>query len=46
MNLCSDDHEEICWEGRICPMCELKKEIEKHEETIATLKAELKASEQ
>ena len=24
MNLCSDDHEEICFESRKCPMCELK----------------------
>lgn len=22
MNLCSDDHEEVCYEGRRCPVCE------------------------
>ena len=28
MNLCSEDHEEICYEGRTCPCCEKQKEIE------------------
>ena len=23
MNLCSDNHEEVCYEGRTCPVCEL-----------------------
>ncbi len=29
MNLCSDDHEEVCYEGRTCPVCEVKQEKEK-----------------
>jgi hypothetical protein len=32
MNLCSDSHEEICFEGRMCPLCDIiecKKAIEK-----------------
>jgi hypothetical protein len=27
MQLCSDKHEEVCYEGRICPVCVLKEEI-------------------
>lgn len=26
MNLCSDDHEEVCYEGRSCPACDVAKE--------------------
>jgi DNA repair exonuclease SbcCD ATPase subunit len=26
MNLCSSKHDEICYEGRECPVCELIKE--------------------
>ena len=29
MNLCSNDHEEICFEGRICPACGLREDLEK-----------------
>ena len=28
LNLCDDGHEEICFEGRICPVCASKKEID------------------
>ncbi len=45
MNLCDDKHEEICFEGRDCPMCilinekdneirDLQKEIKELEEVI------------
>lgn len=30
MNLCSDDHDEVCYEGRDCPACEVKKEAERN----------------
>lgn len=27
MNLCSDGHEEVCYEGRSCPACDLLEQI-------------------
>jgi hypothetical protein len=27
MNLCSDDHEEVCYEGRNCPACEVRTDL-------------------
>ena len=27
MNLCSDGHEEICYEGRDCPLCVMKNDL-------------------
>jgi transcription initiation factor IIE alpha subunit len=38
MNLCSDGHEEICYEGRNCPACDIKFELEKANATIDDLK--------
>jgi len=42
MNLCDNDHEEICYEGRNCPCCDIikeKVEIEKElEEVLIALK--------
>ena len=49
MNLCSDGHEKICFEGRICPLCDMRdelraeiinrdKEIQAMERLIKTLK--------
>ena len=51
MELCAEDHDEICYEGRHCPTCEaidernnviggLKALIEKMQEEIDKLKAE------
>lgn len=28
MNLCSDDHVEICYEGRECPLCLANTELQ------------------
>ena len=45
MNLCSDNHEEVCYEDRFCPACRIRdekdKEIEKLESAIDDLKSEL-----
>ena len=45
MNLCTDGHEEICFEGRKCPACEIaedkNREIETLNEEIASLKSEI-----
>jgi hypothetical protein len=27
MKLCSDDHEEVCYEGRECPACKAKEDL-------------------
>lgn len=27
MNLCSDGHQEVCYEGRVCPACALRELI-------------------
>lgn len=47
MNLCSDGHEEICHEGRYCPVCEIIKEkdgrIEDLESKVQTLEEEANA---
>jgi hypothetical protein len=28
MNLCANKHEEICYEGRECPVCSLREEMQ------------------
>lgn len=28
MNLCSTNHEEVCFEDRKCPACEVRRELE------------------
>ena len=41
MNLCSENHEEVCYEGRVCPACEVISEYEQRiddlQETIYNL---------
>ena len=27
MNICNNDHEEICYEGRICPLCDMRDDL-------------------
>ena len=41
MNLCDDGHEEVCFEGRNCPVCEKIEEIRVLEEEIRYLKSRL-----
>jgi len=43
MNLCSEGHEEVCYEGRICPACDLK---EDYESKIEELQDDLKEREE
>ena len=38
MQLCNDKHDEVCYEGRICPACEVREELQ---EKIDALKEEL-----
>ena len=28
MNLCSDKHEEVCYEGRVCPVCDVRDDLQ------------------
>jgi len=45
MNLCADDHDEVCYEGRHCPACEVRKEknaeISELKDKIADLEGEV-----
>ena len=43
MNLCSDGHDEVCFEGTSCPAC---KELNKRDAILAQLSRELKELEQ
>lgn len=46
MNLCSDGHEEVCFDARKCPVCEIISEkdgkIDELDNEIVELKAEVK----
>lgn len=42
MNLCSNNHDEVCFEVRECPCCEKIKELEQSEETVSDLETEVK----
>lgn len=39
MNLCDSDHDEVCYEGRNCPVCAM---LESAREEIDALRVELK----
>lgn len=56
MNLCSDNHEEICYEDRKCPLCTIRdslneeirdqeREIEELEREVSRLESELEGKE-
>jgi len=42
MNLCNEKHDEVCFEGRICPVCEKMNEIAVLEGDITELKQQVK----
>ena len=46
MTLCSGDypnrHEEICYEGKYCPLCETLKTLELTQKTVETLEDTLR----
>lgn len=44
MNLCSDNHEEVCFTGRHCPACEIQQKLNAAEVEIESLKNELQSS--
>lgn len=41
MNLCNDGHDEICYEGRICPACSVLEEVATLKDRIETLEQRL-----
>ncbi len=41
MYLCNDKHDEICYDQRNCPACELLKKISDQEDKISDLKKEI-----
>jgi hypothetical protein len=41
MNLCSNDHEEVCYIGRNCPVCELQDRLTDAEKLNDSLEVEL-----
>lgn len=41
MNLCSDKHEQICYEGHGCPMCALMDELKTEREEVVRLENEV-----
>ena len=42
MELCSDDHDEVCFEGNECPVCEEKEKREEAEEKLSNMVDALK----
>ena len=42
MNLCNNNHDEVCFEGRFCPVCELQKDFDSVLEEKNNLKDEIK----
>lgn len=40
MNLCDYDHDEICYEGRDCPLCEAQEKIKDLETELDMMKEE------
>lgn len=41
MFLCSEGHEEICYEGRDCPLCVAQEEIDGLEEDVRVLRSKV-----
>lgn len=41
MTLCDTDHDEVCYEGKKCPACELVREIESLTERLIQLQNEI-----
>lgn len=42
MDLCNNEHIQVCFEGRSCPVCDKMAEIDDLEDQIADLNSELR----
>jgi cell division protein FtsB len=45
MHLCSRRHEEVCYEGKYCPVCELLDQVEQFERENSDLRLMIEALE-
>lgn len=43
LNICSEKHEEICYEGRKCPVCNLVEKIDLLEDEITDLMRQIES---
>lgn len=43
MNLCNSNHDEVCYEGKECPCCELNSQISSLEDEVSTLNDDISA---
>jgi cell division protein FtsB len=41
MKLCSSGHDEICFEGRSCPACDLMEQVSKLEDDISEARVDI-----
>ena len=41
LNLCQQDHEEVCYEGRYCPACAIVERVRELEVELADVHREL-----
>jgi len=41
MNLCSDNHDEVCYEGRYCPCCIIINDLNIAEDTVKKQRDEI-----
>ena len=41
MNLCSNNHQDICYDGNICPLCLIKEELNEAESMIKKLEEDI-----
>ena len=41
MNLCSDGHDEVCYDGRECPVCSEMEELKEAEGRIEELEQDI-----
>ena len=41
MYLCDDGHDEVCYEGKDCPACDMKRRFSDAEDEIFKLKEEI-----
>lgn len=46
MYLCDDGHDEVCYEGKNCPVCDKKAEIDRLERETEKLRDEIRELEE
>lgn len=46
MHLCNDGHDEVCYEGRDCPVCLVKADLEEANGKIAELEKQIERLEE